>query len=81
MGPDKSVQIGPNERLLFTTVVEGNVLMLILDNLVASKYLRTYLYSKGTKLPFRQQNHRPLFTIFSKDIVLLQPHLNNLILG
>ena len=44
MGPDKSVQIGPNERLLFTTVVEGNVLMLILDNLVASKYLRTYLH-------------------------------------
>ena len=34
MGPDKSVQIGPNERLLFMTVVEGNVLMLILDNLV-----------------------------------------------
>ena len=43
MGPDKSVQIGPNERSLFTTIVEGNVLMLILDNLVASKYLRTYI--------------------------------------
>ena len=57
--------------------------MLILDNLVASKYLRTCLYSKGTKLPYRQQNHRPLgiHQFFSKDTVLLQPHLNNLILG
>ena len=64
MGPDKSVQIGPNERLLFMTVVEGNVLMLILDNLVASKYLRTYLYSKGTKLPHGQQNFRLLLTNF-----------------